>query len=213
MAVGAIPHRSVDRGAGRGAGNGRGSNGSHGGPIVPPRAYVTGMTVALAAVLMFFMALVSAYIVRRDMPESGWIPLAAFPRILWLDTLILLASSFTLARARRLFLEGRENAFRFWWKATAALGLTFLIGQCVACGQLAAQGVYLATNPSSSFFFVFTVAHGLHILGGIAALLLVVLLPARRMGTSTATEVAAMYWHFMDGLWLFLFLLLIAGKA
>ncbi|HWG57848.1 MAG TPA: cytochrome c oxidase subunit 3 [Candidatus Acidoferrales bacterium] len=220
MAIGTLPNRSIGHGRHAGHdGRGAGAGGDHpsgdtpGGAIVPPRAYVTGITVALGAVLMFFMALVSAYIVRRDMPLSGWLPLAVFPRILWLDTLLLLASSFTLSRARRLLLAGRDSGFRFWWKITAGLGIAFLAGQLIAWRELAAAGVYLATNPSSSFFFVFTATHGLHILGGIAALLWVMFRRPRRLGLATATEVAAIYWHFMDGIWLFLFSLLLFAKA
>ena len=80
---------------------------SSGGARVPQRAYITGMLIALAGILMFFMAFVSAYIVRKGMPNSAWIPLE-LPRILWLNTLMLIASSFTLrARASRFTAKDR----------------------------------------------------------------------------------------------------------
>jgi cytochrome c oxidase subunit 3 len=178
---------------------------------VPQRAYVTGMTIALGGVLMFFMALVSAYIVRKDMPNSAWINLA-IPRILWLNTAILIASSFTLARSRSRFLADDDAGFRHWWGVTTILGIFFLIGQVIAWRQLAAAGVFLATNPASSFFYVFTAAHGLHLIGGVLALLYVAFRPTHRLTKGTATEVVSMYWHFMDGLWVFLFLLLLLGR-
>ncbi len=194
-----------------GYGGGEG-NESFGAARVPQRTYVTGMTIGLGGILMFFMALVSAYIVRKGMPNSGWVPLAVFPRILWLNTLILVASSFTIARSRRLFRADDQPGFRHWWGVTTILGIFFLVGQVIAWRQMVDAGVFLATNPSSSFFYVFTAAHGLHLLGGILALLSVLVRPTHRLTRGTATEVVAMYWHFMDGLWVFLFLLLILGR-
>jgi cytochrome c oxidase subunit III len=197
---------------GQGGGRGDDGRGSPGDGRVPQRTYITGMTVALGGILMFFMALVSAYIVRKGMPNSGWVPLPEMPPILWLNTAILIASSFTLARARRLFRSGDEAGFRHWWAVTTVLGFFFLVGQILAWGQLVHAGVYLASNASSSFFYVFTAAHGLHLAGGIIALRAVLLRPTVRLTRGTATEVAAMYWHFMDGLWVFLFLLLTLGR-
>jgi len=204
-------------GAGGSVGGGApfGNGGHEGGPSgaagVPQRTYVTGMTIALAGILMFFAALVSAYIVRRGFPNSDWQTLDV-PRILWLNTLVLLASSFTLARSRRHLLTGYNESFRHWWGVTAILGVFFLAGQLVAWRQLVVSGVYLATNPSSSFFYIFTAAHGLHLLGGIAALLAVAFRSPRRLARSTAVDVVSMYWHFMDGLWLFLFVFLVVGS-
>ena len=177
----------------------------------PQRTYVTGMTVALGGMLMFFMALVSAYIVRKGFPNSDWRSLNV-PRILWLNTVILLGSSVTLEFSRRRRVRGDEEGFRHWWGVTAILGLFFLVGQATVWRELNAAGVYLATNPSSSFFFVFTGAHALHLLGGMAGLIAVMLRDSRHLARATAVEVVAMYWHFMDGLWVFLFLLLILGR-
>ena len=178
---------------------------------VPQRAYITGMFVALAGILMFFMAFVIAYIVRKGMPDNGWIPLQV-PRILWLNTVVLIASSFTLARAHSRFSAKDEEGFRHWWATSTVLGILFVSGQIIAWRQLAAQGIFLATNPSSSFFYVFTGAHGLHLLGGILALLYMQFRATRKVARGTAIEVVSMYWHFMDGLWVFLFLLLYLGR-
>jgi cytochrome c oxidase subunit III len=204
-----------DKGPGGGGFSGDGGDGgdsnSSGGASVPQRAYITGMYIALAGILMFFMAFVSAYIVRKDMPNSAWIPLEV-PRILRLNTLILIASSFTLARAHSRFTAKDEEGFRHWWATTTFLGILFVAGQILAWRQLAAQGLFLATNPSSSFFYVFTGAHGVHLLGGILALLYVQFRATRKVARGTAIEVVSMYWHFMDGLWVFLFLLLYLGR-
>jgi len=194
-----------------GFGGGDEWRGPSGSARVPQRAYVTGMVIALSGVLMFFMALVSAYIVRKDMPNSAWVQLNV-PRVLWLNTLILIASSFTLARSRGRLLADDLPGFRHWWSVTTILGVFFLIGQVIAWRQLAAAGLFLATNPASSFFYVFTAAHGLHLLGGVLALLYIAFRPTHRLTRGTATEVVSMYWHFMDGLWVFLFLLLLLGR-
>jgi cytochrome c oxidase subunit 3 len=200
-----------------GNGHGGSGDGSTGGSRntreVPQRTYVTGMTVGLGGVLMFFMSLVSAFIVRKA--NADWAVLA-MPRALWFNTAILIASSFTLVHARKRLRAGDDASFRHWWTVTTILGVFFLAGQVIAWRQLVAQGLFLATNPSSSFFYVFTVAHALHLLGGVIALISLALRsparPFRRLTLTTATEVAAMYWHFMDGLWVFLFLVLLLGR-
>jgi cytochrome c oxidase subunit III len=198
---------------GNGAGGLPPSRGGDGGGsfrsgAAPQRTYVTGMTIALGGILMFFAALVSALVVRKGLSASDWRTLEV-PRILWLNTLILLASSVTLARSRRDFLAQDDVGFRHWWGVTTILGLFFVAGQVIAWRQLVAAGVYLATSPSSSFFYIFTAAHGLHLLGGIAAMLTVALRRGRHLARGTVTEVVSIYWHFLDGLWLCLFVLLL----
>ena len=128
-----------------------------------------------------------------------------------MNSAALLASSVTLLLSRKRFLAHEESGFRHWWGVTTILGVFFLIGQLIVWKKFVTAGVYLATNPSSSFFYVFTASHGLHLVGGIAALLAVAFLPAHRLTRATATKVVAMYWHFMDALWLALFLLFLLG--
>src|ERR1700693_6040159 len=140
----------ISHGGGSGGGAGwLGRDGRDAACAVPLRAYYTAIWLALAAIIMFFMALVSALIVRKGI-GGDWRQIA-LPRILWLNTLVLVASSFTLERARRAFSGDDAAQFRLWWSATTALGLAFLAGQYAAWRQLAAAGVYVATNPSSSF--------------------------------------------------------------
>ena len=195
------------------SGGGDGDYGRGGrGRSAPQRSYVTGLTMGLAAIMMFFMALTSAFIVRKGL-GSDWhaYPL---PPILWLNTAILLASSVTIEVARRQLARMDVSGFRHWWGMTIGLGVIFLAGQLVAWRQFMHEGVYLATNPSSSFFYLLTAAHGIHLLGGIIALVVVGWRgwENTRVTRSTATEMAAIYWHFMDGLWIFLFLLLMLGQ-
>lgn len=178
---------------------------------VPQRVYVTGMILALGGILMVFMALVSAWVVRREFPNSDWQPID-LPRILWLNTLILAASSVALAHSRRCFLARRNAEHHHWWSVATILGTFFLAGQLLAWRQMFAAGLFLASNPSSSFFYVLTAAHGLHLLGGIAALLTLPLRRPRRLTRETATRVVALYWHFLAWLWLLIFALLVMER-
>src|SRR5579863_315135 len=194
--------------AGSGGDDGRGRSGGR--PELPQRIYVTGITIAMGGILMFFMALVSAFIVRKGL-GSDWHSFP-IPRVLWLNTAIPLASSATLIRARQLFKRGDHAGFRHWWAVTTILGLFFVVGQLIAWRQMVAAGFYLAANASNSFFYVLTAAHGVHLLGGITALLFVGWGRLRRVTLATGTEIVGYYWHFMDGLWIFLFLLLLLGR-
>lgn len=100
------------------------------------------------------------------------------------------------------------------WGATTVLGLAFLAGQYIAWRQLAAAGVYIASNPSSSFFYLLTAAHAAHLVGGLAALLYVLTRgwAYLRRSSGIAASVTGVYWHFMDGLWVFLLLVLQMGR-
>lgn len=191
---------------------GRGTNRSSAGVAeIPERTYVTGITIAIAGILSFFAALVSAYIVRRGSPAEDWRHLSV-PHVLWLNTAILAASSFTLSRSRKYFLAGDESGSSHWWMVTAILGLFFLAGQILAWRQLSAVGIYLSTNPSSSFYYLLTAAHGVNVLAGVAALLIVAARPARRVPPGTARRVVGIYWHSMTGVWICLFFLFLFGQ-
>ena len=167
--------------------DGRGSGGS---ARVPERAYFTAVQLSLAGIIMFFMALTSSFLVRKGLGDD-WVSFE-LPRILWFNTLLLLASSATIQLARRDLRQGATDAFQRWWGITTALGLFFLGGQFIAWRELAAQGVFMVTNPSSSFFYLLTALHGLHLIGGIVVLLCVSLRSWRhsRITQSTAASLA-----------------------
>ncbi len=178
---------------------------------LPDQRYYTGMMLGLAAILMLFAAFTSAYVVRKGLSDD-W-QATAFPGILWLNSMVLLASSFTLEKARRWRQD--QAHFQGWWWATTGLGMIFLMGQILAWQELVAGGVYLNTNPSSSFFYLLTGTHAVHLLGGVMALLYLSWRVWRRNSGglgATALGVTALYWHFMDGLWIYLFLLLLIGR-
>jgi cytochrome c oxidase subunit III len=177
-----------------------------------PRRFSTGIAIGMVSILMFFMALASAFLVLRH-GSAVWVTVR-LPRILWFNTAVLVGSSFTLERARLRLTFGDVPGFRKLWLVTTAMGFLFVVGQLVAWRQLVSQGVYIASNQASSFFYIFTGAHGVHLLGGVAALLLVSLhnFDKSQISISLAAEITSYYWHFMDGLWIFLFALLYLGK-
>jgi cytochrome c oxidase subunit 3 len=177
-----------------------------------PKRYSTAITIALVSILMFFMALASAFIVLRR-GSDAWVTVH-LPPILWVNTIILIASSFTLEAARRRLSDSNASGFRKLWLLTTGLGILFVAGQLIAWRQLVSQGVFLASNQASSFFYIFTGAHAAHLLGGVAALLYVSLrkLDTKKVSLPALAEIASYYWHFMDGLWVFLLALLYLGK-
>lgn len=177
----------------------------------PPPAS-TGIWVVMASIAMTFAAFTSALIVRQG-AALDWQHLT-LPNILYFNTLVLLASSAAMEMARsqpRLFagaMMGQSGKRVLWVYIALTLGLVFVMGQYVAWLQLRAQGLYLATNPNSSFFYVLTAAHAFHVLGGLGGLLWVI----RKMSNGTlrrsTLDATAYYWHFVDGLWIYLLLLL-----
>jgi cytochrome c oxidase subunit 3 len=177
----------------------------------PPPAS-TGIWVVMYAITMTFAALTSALIVRKG-SSFDWQSFT-LPSILYLNTALLLGSSVTLQTARRrvaTFMGGIANPGESparWLYITLVFGLLFVIGQYVAWARLSAEGFYLATNPSSSFFYLLTAAHVLHVLGGLAGLLYVIGKLRKSELRRSTLDAASRYWHFVDLLWVYLLVLL-----
>jgi cytochrome c oxidase subunit 3 len=193
-----------------------------------------GMFVCVSAVLMIFVSYSSAYIVRKGLPTldpSGetlihdWLPLQ-LPNFLLVNTLVLLLSTLTMELARRQAISevalaaagpvhpparGKTNDIP-WLGLTAVLGLGFLAGQWLVWRELGARGFYLATSPSSSFFYLLTGTHGVHLLGGIIALLAAsaatLFFRQSTASRGVMVDVTAWYWHFMTLLWVYLLCLM-----
>ncbi len=217
-------------------GGGGGDNRGDGAPDFGDqlRRYRLGLAVGLAAVVMLFISFTSAYIVRQGLGTwdaaknayvTDWQPLRLPVVLLLVNTAILLASSFTIEKARRYarqrallapvtampgISEGSEKPVPWLW-ITVVLGVAFLAGQFTAWRALEQRGFFLATSPSSSFFFVLTGAHALHLLGGILALFYAAVVSLRSRALERrgiVVDVAAWYWHFMALLWIYVFALL-----
>jgi len=197
-----------------------------------------GLICGIATVGMVFISLTSAYIFRRGLPTfqgetnsyvRDWGSVELPWALLGINTAILLLSSVTMELARRKAARqaalapvtsipgislGEEKNFP-WLGVTVVLGFSFLLGQWLAWGELHTRGFFVDTNPSSSFAFLLTVAHAVHLVGGMIALiwaasasLLHKPLEARRI----AVDITAWYWHFMAVLWIYIFLLLGLAK-
>jgi len=193
-----------------------------------------GLLCGIATVGMVFISLTSAYIFRRGLPTfqgetnsyvRDWGSVDLPWVLLGINTLILLISSMTMEVARRKAARqaalapltsipgislGDEKNFP-WLGITVVLGFAFLLGQGLAWGELHTRGFFVSTNPSSSFAFLLTIAHAVHLAGGMIALLwassaslLHKPVEARRI----AVDITAWYWHFMAVLWIYIFALL-----
>jgi cytochrome c oxidase subunit 3 len=181
-----------------------------------PRGHRVTTWIIFAAVGMMFAALVVSYLALASGNE--WKPIV-IPRVLWLSTALIVISSLTFEVARRSLKNRDKIRHSRWLWLTLILGLGFLASQLLAWRQLVAQGIYMASNQHSAFFYLLTGAHGIHLLGGILALAYLLLTVRREqsdrngeMKQQAATAVVSLYWHFMDGLWIFLFLLLFLWK-
>jgi cytochrome c oxidase subunit 3 len=205
------------------------------GPYARLKRFRVGLAVTLISVFILFVALTSAYVVRQGggrIDDAGnfvrdWKPVV-IPQILWLNTELLLLSSLTIELARRhVFREPlvteewlglgtpTRRASLPWLSITLILGFGFLAGQFVAWRQLNAQGIFLASSPSSSFFFILTGAHALHLVCGICVLLWAAFasVTARPLESrQIATDFGAWYWHAMGVLWVYIFALFLLVK-
>jgi len=218
---------------GGGGGNGRGGNGSPDYGERLRRARL-GLAVGLTPVIMLFVSFTSAYIVRQGLPTldvrtntyvHDWLPVNLPWVLLLINTVILVVSSVTMELARRQITRqaalapvtsipgvslGEEKKFS-WLGITVVLGLGFLTGQWMAWRELAARGFYVATSASSSFVYLLTAMHAIHLAGGILALLYSAVTSLLRKPVEArriVVDITAWYWHFMALLWIYIFALL-----
>src|SRR6476646_10325704 len=171
----------------------------------PPGVYRLGLLIACGSILAFFTALVVAFYWRSRTPPF-WAPIT-LPHSLWLSTAIILASSVTFEAARRNYRKGLHAVAARLLVATACLGAAFLASQLSAWRNLVHRGYYLAQNPYSSFFYMFTGLHAAHLIGGLIALFIVVLGRTRR----ETVDAVAYYWHSLGVLWIALFVILLTS--
>jgi cytochrome c oxidase subunit 3 len=193
-----------------------------------------GLAVGITPIIMLFVSLTSAYIVRQGLPTldentnqyiHDWLPVSLPWLILIINTLVLMVSSLTMELARRDIT--RESALapvrsipgislgvekRFpWLGLTVLLGMMFLAGQWMAWRELEYRGFFLATSPSSSFVYLLTGMHALHLIGGVVALGyagIITLLKKSVDSRRVVIDVTSWYWHFMALLWIYIFALL-----
>jgi cytochrome c oxidase subunit 3 len=164
-----------------------------------------GVWILLTAVVMLFAGLSSAYIVLRGVPAWQNIEL---PSLLWPNTAILLLSSVAIDLARRAIRRRDAQSMKRWLIVGVVLGVGFLLGQLAAWRQLVNAGVYLPSTLQSSFFYILSGLHGVHLLGGVIALVWIVVAAFKNRITVFNYEplkLCALYWHVMDAIWIYLF--------
>jgi cytochrome c oxidase subunit 3 len=163
--------------------------------------------VGMVASTMTFLALVAAMFMRRGLSvHNDWRHMP-IPPLLWWNTAALFVSSIAIDLGRRAFRAGSRPRFRRYWLTGTALGAYFLIGQAINWRFLVNHGFYMRDNPASAFFYILTMAHAAHVVGALAALIYVscrtMLFPAIPLNRNVM-EVSAIFWHFLDVMWLVL---------
>ncbi|EIM28091.1 cytochrome c oxidase subunit 3 [Microvirga lotononidis] len=178
----------------------------------PAPPYRVGLLILLAVIGSLFALFISAYAMRMQLPDWRSLPV---PRILWLNTTMLALSSLALHGARRAAERGEMAELRASLLAGGISALAFLSGQLLAWRQLSGEGYFLAANPANAFFYILTGLHGLHLLGGLAALGRTTEKAWREVVTDRlrlSVELCATYWHFLLLVWL-VFLSVLTGWA
>ena len=168
--------------------------------------------IFLVTVIMIFAALTSAYIVRQA--DGNWM-LFELPDLFFITTAVILISSATMHWAYRSVKKDNLETAKLAVALTTILGICFLVGQYLAWGQLVNNSVYLVGNPSGSFVYIISGLHGVHIVGGIIFLLIVFVSIFKSKVHSKNVlriEMCATYWHFLGGLWLYLFVFLLLNR-
>lgn len=162
--------------------------------------------VALGSIIMMFAGLTSAYIVKSNQPK--WITFQ-MPMIFWYSTAILLISSVTMQMALKEFKQRKIINYRKLISATSILGALFVAVQCLGFSQIWNSGITLSGAGAAPFMYVIFGLHGLHVVGGVIALLVMMIKAFnahRRSYDPVPVEVVSTYWHFVDALWIYLFI-------
>jgi cytochrome c oxidase subunit 3 len=166
----------------------------------------------LVTIFMIFAALSSAYIVRQA--DGNWL-LFDLPNLFFITTMVILVSSGTMHWAYLSAKKDNLETAKLAIGITTVLGIGFLIGQILAWGEMVKGNIHLVGNPSGSFVYVISGLHGLHIVGGLV-FLLIVLVSLFQLKIHSKNllriEMCATYWHFLGGLWLYLFVFLLVYR-
>ena len=163
----------------------------------------------IVSILMIFASLTSAYIVRQS--EGNWSLYELPTSFLW-NTITLLLSSVTMQLAYNAAKKDDLGKVKLFMVATALLSVGFLVGQFLSWGDLVAIDVYFVGNPSGSFLYVLTGVHAFHLITGVV-FILIMLISAYKFKVHSKNmvkmEMCTTYWHFLDGLWLYLYIFLL----
>ncbi len=161
--------------------------------------------IAIASILMMFAGLTSAYIVKSNL--AGWRDIEV-PGIFWVSTAVIAASSLTIQMALRAFRQRAMSQYRLLMGITLVLGIVFVVLQWLGFMELWNQNIRFAgASGAGQFLYVIFGLHALHVIGGIVALIVLFIkafFGHTKLYSSIPIEVAAIYWHFVDILWIYL---------
>lgn len=173
---------------------------------IHPHKY--SLWIAMGSITMMFIGFTSAYVVKRA--QANWLAFE-LPHIFWISTAVILISSGTIQMAVKQFKERNMKKYKQLITLTAVLGVIFAACQTVGFAQMSDRGLPLSGPVSASFIYVIVGMHMLHVLGGVVALLIMFARAFRtrvRVYSAVPIEVASLYWHFVDALWIYLLIFL-----
>jgi cytochrome c oxidase subunit 3 len=180
------------------------------------RSYKLLLLFAMVSMTMMFAGLTSAFVVSKS--RVDWLKDFQLPSAFFFSTLVIMGCSVTFHLAKKAIQKDNQKVTTSFLLATLALGILFVILQFVGFGQIVANGYYFTGAESSittTFLYIVTVVHLLHLAGGLISLLIIIYNQFKHKYNSTQTlgiELGAMYWHFLDLLWVYLFLFLFFFK-
>ena len=176
------------------------------------RSYKLLLLFAMLSMTMMFAGLTSAFVVSKS--RADWLKNFQLPVAFYISTAVIIGCSVTFHLAKKAIQKGNRNATTSFLLGTLALGILFVVLQFIGFGQIVAAGYYFtgsASNITTTFLYVVTIAHMAHLAGGLISLLIIIYNHFKQKYNSTQTlgiELGAMYWHFLDLLWVYLFLFL-----
>ncbi|MDZ4807644.1 MAG: heme-copper oxidase subunit III [Bacteroidota bacterium] len=172
------------------------------------------MWVAIGSIVMMFAGLTSAFIVKSN--QTNWVTVS-IPDMFWISTVVIFISSITLQMALRSFKQRVMNQYRMLIGVTLLLGVAFVVLQWLGFQDLWAQKITFKGSGAGQFLYVIFGLHAIHVIGGIIALIVMFIrafIGKTKLYSSVPVEVMAVYWHFVDVLWIYLllFFIIIGGK-
>jgi len=174
------------------------------------KAKKTMLILAMASFTMMFAGLTSAYVISKNRPD--WLSDFTLPQAFTWSTIVILLSSVTFHLAKKAIQANNRKNTSMFLLITLVLGLIFIALQFEGFGQVIEAGYYFTGSESTittSFLYVVVIVHLLHLVGGLISLLIIIYNHYKqkyKAGQSLGIELGAMFWHFLDFLWLYLFL-------
>lgn len=176
------------------------------------RSFKLLLLFAMLSMTMMFAGLTSAFVVSKS--RADWLKNFQMPTAFFISTAVIIGCSITFHLAKKAIQKDNRSATTSYLWATLALGILFVFLQFRGFGEVIAMGYYFtgtASNITTTFLYVVTVAHLAHLAGGLISLLIIIYNHFKQKynsGQTLGIELGAMYWHFLDLLWVYLFLFL-----